>query len=89
LYGRGKLKETRVIRASEIGQYRYCARAWWLGQVMGYQSTNVEVMRQGADQHRAHGRSVVRYHRLRWLAVALLVLAGAALVAWLVLGLGL
>lgn len=82
------MKENRVIRASELGQYRYCARAWWLGQVMGYRSANVEAMRQGSKLHRAHGRRVVRYHRLRWLAVALLVLAGAAFMAWLLLGLG-
>lgn len=83
------MKRDSVIRASEIGQYRYCARAWWLGRVMGYRSTNVEVMRRGEDQHRAHGRGVVRYHRLRWLAVALLGVAGVALVAWLLLGQGL
>ena len=75
-----------MIRASELGQYRYCARAWWLGQVMGYRSTNVEAMQRGAEQHHDHGRSVVRYHRLRWIALALLVLAGLALVAWFLAG---
>jgi hypothetical protein len=80
------MKEQQVIRASELGQYRYCARAWWLGTVMGYRSTNVEAMQRGTEQHRAHGRSVVRYHRLRWLALALLVLAGIALAAWFLAG---
>jgi hypothetical protein len=77
-----------VIRASEIGQYSYCARAWWLVQVKGYLSANQEVMRRGTAQHRVHGRGVERYHRLQWVAVGLLVLAGVALVAWLLLSLG-
>jgi hypothetical protein len=77
-----------VIRASEIAQYRFCARAWWLGQVMGYQSTNVQAMQQGEERHRIHGRDVMRYHRVRWLALALLGLAAAALAASLLLGLG-
>lgn len=80
------MRQKRVIRASELGQYRYCARAWWLGQVLGYRSTNVEAMQRGSEQHRAHGRSVVRYHRLRWLALALLLFAGVTLVAWFLIG---
>jgi hypothetical protein len=82
------VEQDDVIRASEIGQYSYCARAWWYGRVLGYRSANVEAMRWGTDQHRAHGRGVERYHRLRWLAVGLLVLAGVAFVAWLFLSLG-
>jgi hypothetical protein len=77
-----------IIRASEIGQYIYCARAWWLGRVLGYRSTNVAAMRQGAARHRVHGRQVEGYHRLRWLAIALLVLAGLVLLIWLLSSFG-
>jgi len=77
-----------IIRASEIAQYAFCARAWWLGRVKGYRSTNVAAMQQGTARHQAHGRAVVGYHRLRWLALALLGLAALALLAWLLSGLG-
>jgi len=73
-----------IIRASEIGQYAYCARAWWLARVKGLPSTNVAQMQAGSEQHRLHGRSVERFHRLRRVALVLLLLAGALLVAWLV-----
>ena len=77
-----------VIRASEIGQYAYCARAWWLGRVRGLPSAHVVEMRRGTAGHRAHGRSVERYHQLRRLALSLIVLAAVALLAWAVLSLG-
>ena len=77
-----------IIRASEIAQYSYCARAWWLGRVKGYRSANVTAMRQGTAQHRTHGRAVESYHLLRRLAVVLIGLAGVFLVAWLLLSLG-
>jgi hypothetical protein len=81
-------KQDNIIRASEMNRYAYCARAWWLGQVLGYRSINEAAMRQGTDQHRAHGRTVEGYHRLQRLAVALLLLAGAALIAWFLLSVG-
>lgn len=77
-----------VIRASEIAQYAFCARAWWLGRVKGYRSANVEAMRAGTVGHRAHGRAVEGYHLQRRLAVTLMILAGLALLAWLVMSLG-
>jgi hypothetical protein len=81
-----------LIRASEISQYAFCARAWWLARVKGYPSANVAAMREGTARHRAHGRGVVTAYRLRRLAVALLLLAGAilaaALVMWIIAGLG-
>jgi len=76
-----------IVRASELSQYAYCARAWWLGRVKGYRSSNLAAMEQGVARHRAHGRTVVGYNRLRWLALALLALAGVLIVAWLLLGL--
>ncbi|MFQ6059505.1 MAG: hypothetical protein ACE5MB_11575 [Anaerolineae bacterium] len=71
-----------IIRASEVGQYVYCARAWWLGQVQGYSSEKGEEMRLGQEAHRAHGRMVVGYQRLERVAYILLFLA-------LLIGLGL
>jgi CRISPR/Cas system-associated exonuclease Cas4 (RecB family) len=76
-----------LIRASEISQYAFCARAWWLARVKGYPSANEAAMREGTARHRAHGRGVVKAYRLRRLAVALLLLAAAllavALLLWL------
>jgi CRISPR/Cas system-associated exonuclease Cas4 (RecB family) len=74
-----------IIRASEIGQYAYCARAWWLARVKGLPSANVAQMQAGSEQHRMHGRSVERFHWLRRVALVLMLLAAALLVAWLVL----
>jgi hypothetical protein len=67
--------DDRIIRASEIGQYEYCARAWWLGRVLGYRSHNVEEMTAGAEQHANHGQQVVSYHHWRRLAYFLMSLA--------------
>ncbi len=78
-------RQAPVIRASEITGYAFCARAWWLGRVQGYRSSNVAAMRRGEAGHRAHGRGVVGVHRLQRLAVALLILAGILLIAGLFL----
>lgn len=77
-----------IIRASEIGQYAYCARAWWLGRVKGYRSTNEAAMRVGTQAHHDHGHAVERYHRLRRLALALILAATLVLAAWLLMVVG-
>ena len=77
-------RQPRVIRASEIGQYKYCAKAWWLGSVMGVPSANTRALARGEAVHRQHGQTVWLAAGLRWLAVGLIVLAvGAAFVALL------
>ena len=80
-------RDDDVIRASEIGQYAYCARAWWLVRVKGHPSTNVAALERGSARHRVHGRAVESYHLLRRAAVALLLLAAVAFLAWLLLAL--
>jgi hypothetical protein len=65
----------RIIRASEIGQYKFCARAWWLGSVMGVPSTNTRELARGEAVHQKHGRAVWAAGTLRVLALALVILA--------------
>lgn len=77
-----------LIRASEISQYAFCARAWWFARVKGYPPETVGDLRQGRARHRQHGRRVEGYFLLRRLALLLLLLAAAVLLAWLLLGLG-
>ena len=76
-----------VIRASEIGEYAYCAHAWWLRRVKGRRSANVAAMERGQARHRAHGRQVEGYHLRRRLARIILLLAVAVLLAGLILSL--
>jgi hypothetical protein len=47
-----------IVRASEIGEYVHCERAWWLGHVQGVENANHAVMDAGIAQHQAHGRRV-------------------------------
>ncbi len=82
---------TPTIRASEIGQYVFCQRAWWLGSVQGYRPVNEEALSAGTQAHRQHGRSVAASQRWQWVGFAFLVLGGVlfALVLCGVLGAGL
>ncbi len=73
----------RVIRASEIGEYVFCHRAWWLRHVEGYESANVREMAEGTATHARHGLQVAAASGLRLLALVLL----AAAVVWLVVSL--
>jgi hypothetical protein len=75
-------QNNHVIRASEVGLYAYCARAWWLGRIEGHRPVNVAAMEAGEKAHWAHGRAVIGYQRLRqtaYVLVGLALLAGLAL----------
>lgn len=48
----------RLIRASEIGEYVYCRRAWWLHRSVGLEPAGRERRAQGAALHTQHGRRV-------------------------------
>ena len=66
-----------IIRASEIGEYVYCARAWWLRRVVGLEPAGRERREYGTALHRRHGRAVASS---RALLVVALVLVLAAIV---------
>jgi hypothetical protein len=67
---------TPIIRASEIGQYVFCQRAWWLGTVQGYRPVNEAELSAGTQAHLQHGRAVAASQHWRWVGLALLVLGG-------------
>lgn len=70
------------IRASEVGSYLFCARAWWYRR-QGIESANQAEMNAGTELHRRHGRAVLASGLIRILAVILLLVALALLVAFL------
>ena len=69
----------RVIRASEIGTYLYCRRAWKY-QRKQVPSENVREMAIGTQIHRQHGRMVFASGCLRILAFGMLLAALVLLV---------
>ena len=64
-----------MIKASEIAEYIFCNRAWWLSSVSGRKSMNVRQLASGTAFHKAHGRLVRRAHQSRLLAYILLAAA--------------
>ena len=70
-----------IIRASEIGEYVYCARAWWLRRVADLEPDGRERREQGTALHRRHGRAVAGSRALVLLSVVLVIAALAFIVA--------
>ena len=72
----------KAIRASDIGTYLYCRRAWWY-RLHGYESINQAELAAGTDLHRAHGRKVLSAGLMRTLAIVLVLIAVGLLAGYL------
>ncbi len=71
-----------VIRASDIGNYLYCRRAWWYRK-QGVESEHQDELAAGTELHQRHGRKVMAAGLLRLLALLLLLVAVVLLVVYL------
>lgn len=74
----------RIIRASEIGQYDFCAKAWWLGSIEGVPPANLHELQAGTAVHEEHGRQVRRAAQLQAAAFMLVGLGVIVLVLALI-----
>ena len=76
----------RTLRASEIGTYLYCARAWWY-KIQGISPENSLEMASGAGFHERHGSRVLSSKILRaagWILLlsAVILIAVALTMEW-------
>lgn len=69
----------KTIRASEIGAFIYCQRAWWY-QKQGYPSENQRELERGSQYHSDHARSARQAIHIRRLAYLLLLVGLIVLV---------
>ncbi len=73
----------RVLRASEIGTYLYCARAWWY-QKNGVPSSRLPEMALGTEKHQIHGRRVAASDLIRDVAILLFITGMISLIIYFV-----
>jgi len=74
------------IQASEIAEYAYCRRTWWLRHTRGWEPGNQRQLQAGSRYHNQHGNRVQRVSCMRGLAYILLFCVVAYVVFQLVIG---
>jgi hypothetical protein len=78
-------KERSLVRASDIGAWAYCRRAWYLAQVRGLPHARPEVLQRGNIAHTRHGQQVRRAGEMQrvglWLVIVGALLVGLLIVA--------
>ncbi|HEX8229329.1 MAG TPA: hypothetical protein VF826_08455 [Chloroflexia bacterium] len=77
-----------TIRASELGEYSYCSRAWWYRHVIKIAppaAGSGEHLARGVQAHKQHGRQVAWASKLGTIGIALALMGVLALVLALLL----
>jgi hypothetical protein len=71
------------ITASEIAEYLYCHRAWWL-KLKGYVSGNTESLTQGATAHVQYSQQVEQVTRSEGLGRRIVLIGIALFVVFII-----
>jgi len=83
-------KDRSLVRASDIGAWAFCNRAWWLAHVQHAEHENPAALSRGDEAHAAHGLAVTQaswQQRIGLLLLAAgLILGGLLVLIWLVTG---
>ncbi len=73
----------KVIRASEIGTYKFCNRAWWY-QLQGYEPDSLLELKRGKDFQTKHFYTVTSASCLQIMAYSAVLVAILTAIVWLV-----
>lgn len=73
--GRRSPSEPPYVTASQVGEYLFCHRAWWLHHIRGQAPAYPERLAHGRRAHAGHGSLVRGAVVLRRVALLLLLLA--------------
>jgi CRISPR/Cas system-associated exonuclease Cas4 (RecB family) len=73
----------KIIRASDIGTYLFCNRAWWYHQ-QGYETENNAELSAGTEIHEKHSRAMQSASCLQAMAYAFLLFAILVSVVWII-----
>lgn len=63
-----------ILRASEVGHYVFCRRAWWLARVRGCRPDDPSVLTEGIRFHSHLGHSVSateRWQKISYILIGL------------------
>jgi hypothetical protein len=78
-------KDRSLVRASDIGAWAYCRRAWYLAHVRGVAHSRPEILQRGTEAHTQHGQQVRRAGTMQriglWLIITGVILALLLVVA--------
>jgi hypothetical protein len=70
------------VTASQVGQYTYCAHAWWLAVIEKCKPTDLAALDAGTKVHERHGWQVSLARKSKRLALGLFCSALLFLVVW-------
>lgn len=79
------MTDRTLVRASDIGLWAFCHRAWWLARVRGVAHQRPAVLIKGQAVHQAHGHTVQRAHlytTLGWRLLALGMMMAGLFLLW-------